>query len=297
MSEGAAPVSAGSVAPPRLVTAAPLAHLEWRPAASSGDLPLAVLLHGVGGGRQGFPATGAALAGLGFRVLAADQPGYGLSAPIDPYDLAGMADAVRRLIDWAAGEAGPSRGGEAARALVVGHSMGGMVAQELLATQPGVPVHALVLACTSPAFGSPQGDWQAKFVADRVAPLDAGLGMVGVAERLVPGMVSTQAVAEAQPRAMAVMARVPEATYRAALQSIVAFDRRAALPAIAVPTLCLAGEHDKTAPPEVMQRMAGKIPGAVYQCLNGAGHIANVEQPDAFNAALVGFLKANGFGS
>lgn len=252
---------------------------------------LVLLLHGIGGGQAMWDEAGSgtlqALADAGLRALALDFPGYGGSVGLQPVSLARMVDAVTALIRTYAPR----------RVALVGHSMGGMVAQELLAMQPGVPVHALVLACTSPAFGSPQGDWQAKFVADRVAPLDAGLGMVGVAERLVPGMVSTQAVAEAQPRAMAVMARVPEATYRAALQSIVAFDRRAALPAIAVPTLCLAGEHDKTAPPEVMQRMAGKIPGAVYQCLNGAGHIANVEQPDAFNAALVGFLKANGFGS
>jgi pimeloyl-ACP methyl ester carboxylesterase len=252
---------------------------------------LVLLLHGIGGGQAMWGETGSAtlqaLADAGLRALALDFPGYGGSAGLQPVSLASMVDAVVALLRIHAQR----------RVALVGHSMGGMVAQELLATQPDVPVHALVLACTSPAFGSPQGDWQARFVADRLAPLDAGLGMIGMAERLVPTMVSTQAVAEAQPRAMAVMARVPEATYRAALTSIVAFDRRAALPAIAVPTLCLAGEHDKTAPPEVMQRMAGKIPGARYQCLNGAGHIANVEQPDAFNAALVSFLKAHGFGS
>ena len=87
------------------------------------------------------------------------------------------------------------------------------------------------------------------------------------------------------------MAAVPEATYRTALQAIAAFDRRAALPPIAVPTLCLAGEHDRTAPPEVLQRMAQHIPGAHYQCLADAGHIANIEQPAAFHAALLAFLQ------
>ena len=88
-----------------------------------------------------------------------------------------------------------------------------------------------------------------------------------------------------------VMAAVPETTYRAALSAIAGFDRRSALPAIAVPTLLLAAEHDGTAPPDVMQRMAARIPGAEYTCLAGAGHIANVEQPAAFNAAVVSFLQ------
>jgi len=57
-----------------------------------------------------------------------------------------------------------------------------------------------------------------------------------------------------------------------------------------MPTLCLAAAHDRTAPPEVMQRMAVHIPGAEFVCLPDAGHIANVEQPQAFNDAVVQFL-------
>ncbi|MFO1330636.1 MAG: alpha/beta fold hydrolase [Rubrivivax sp.] len=250
-----------------------------------------LLLHGIGGGAAMWGEQGsdsvAALAGAGLRAVAVDLPGYGGSATLGPVSLAGMVDAVVALI----GTLAPRR------VALVGHSMGGMVAQELAATRPGVALHALVLACTSPAFGKPEGDWQAKFVADRLAPLDAGLGMPGMAAKLVPAMVSPQAVPGAQARALAVMARVPEATYRAALASIVAFDRRAALPAIAVPTLCLAAEHDRTAPPEVMQRMAAKITGAEYLCLSAAGHIANVEQPAAFNGAVLAFLQRHGFGS
>jgi 3-oxoadipate enol-lactonase len=84
---------------------------------------------------------------------------------------------------------------------------------------------------------------------------------------------------------------VPEATYRSALVAIAAFDGRDALPRITVPTLLLAAEHDRTAPHEVMQRMADRIPGSRYQCLAAAGHIANVEQPQAFNEAVLSFLR------
>jgi pimeloyl-ACP methyl ester carboxylesterase len=92
-------------------------------------------------------------------------------------------------------------------------------------------------------------------------------------------------------RCAAVMARVPEATYRAALHAIVGFDRRADLPRIAVPTLCLAGECDRNASPAVMQRMAQAIPGAEYRCLPGVGHLAAMEAPVPFHAALLDFLR------
>jgi 3-oxoadipate enol-lactonase len=161
--------------------------------------------------------------------------------------------------------------------------MGGMVAQELVATRAAGRCTRWCWPAPHPPSANRGRLAGEAFVADRLAPLDAGLGMAGVAERLVPGDGVDQAVAEAQPRAMAVMARVPEATYRAGAAGHRGLRPPRCAAAIAVPTLCLAGEHDKTAPPEVMQRMAGKIPGAVYQCLPGAGHIANVEQPDAFN--------------
>ena len=79
-------------------------------------------------------------------------------------------------------------------------------------------------------------------------------------------------------------------TYRAALHALVTFEQRAALPTITVPTLCLAGEHDSTASPTVVRRMAEKIPGARYLELHGAGHLMNFEQPEAFTEALLGFL-------
>jgi pimeloyl-ACP methyl ester carboxylesterase len=182
--------------------------------------------------------------------------------------------------------------------VLLGHSMGGMVAQACLAGAPPVggeggspPVHGLVLACTTAAFGKAGGTWQAQFIAERLAPLQAGLGMAGMARRLVPGLVAPGAPAVAVAMATEVMAAVPEATYRAALEAVAGFDGRAALPAMAVPTLLLAAEHDRTAPPEVMQRMAARIPGAEFACLAGAGHIANVERPAAFNAAVVSFLQ------
>jgi 3-oxoadipate enol-lactonase len=237
-----------------------------------------VLLHGIGGGSaiwgEGASGTVAALQGAGFEAEAINFPGYGGRAGLPT-----MQAMVRAALD-AAGEG----------AVLVGHSMGGMVAQAAAAASPA-QVQGLVLTCTSPAFGKADGTWQAQFVAQRLAPLDAGQGMAGVAALLVPGMVSPRARPGAVDAAQAIMARVPEATYRAALQAIVTFDGRAALAQLTMPTLLLAAEHDRTAPPEVMRRMAERIAGSTYQCLSGAGHIAGVEQPQAFNAAVLAFLR------
>ena len=240
-----------------------------------------LLLHGIGGGQSmwldGGSGTANALSQAGYRALAIDLPGYGDSdgAP----DMDSMVQAVLDVAEHIG----------AARTVLLGHSMGGMVAQEVAARYPQ-RLNGLILACTSASFGKADGAWQAQFVAERLAPLDAGLGMAGMAQKLVPGLVSPQAPAAALQIAVDVMARVPEATYRSALRAIAGFDRRAALAQIAVPTLLLAAEHDRTAPPEVMQRMAARIAGSSYHCLADAGHIANLEAPAAFNAAVLAFL-------
>jgi pimeloyl-ACP methyl ester carboxylesterase len=237
-----------------------------------------LLLHGIGGGRSIWSDTVEALLAAGYCALAIDFPGYG-GAPGTPTMDAMVGAAAAAVAGCGAGPV-----------IVVGHSMGGMVAQELVA-RGAAAVQGLVLACTSASFGKADGAWQAKFVAERLAPLDAGLGMAGMARQLVPAMVAPTASDAAKQASIDVMARVPEATYRVALRAIAAFDRREALPRIAVPTLCLAAAHDRTAPPEVMQRMAQRIPGADYLCLADAGHIANVEQPAAFQAAVLSFLQ------
>lgn len=260
-----------------LVTAAPLAHLRWNPPGPARGW--AVLLHGVGGGRQAWDGVAPTLARLGWQVAAVDLPGYGLSPTIDPYHLEGLAAQVLALMDFL----------DAPRALLVGHSMGGMLAQEIHALAPQ-RVHSLVLASTSPAFGKPDGDWQRDFLRQRFAPLEAGLGMSGLAAQLVPTMLGPQARPEDAQAAQALMAGVPEATYRAALAALVAFDRRAALPDIHVPTLVITGEHDSAAPPAVAQRMAQKIPRAALSILPGAGHLAPIEQAAAFARALDVFL-------
>jgi len=114
-----------------------------------------------------------------------------------------------------------------------------------------------------------------------------------LADRLVPSMLAPEADWQAREDAAAMMAMVPQVSYRAALRAIVSFNRLADLERIRVPTLCLAGEHDHNASPTVMRRMAEHIAGAQYQCLDGVGHLANIERPALFNAAVLQFLQTH----
>ena len=246
-----------------------------------GDGPTAVvMLHGVGGGSAAWAGQLDSFAAAGYRAVAWDAPGYGRSPAIAPYDMVGLARSLEALVDALA----------APRVVLLGHSMGGMLAQEAAVAFPR-KIAGLVLSATSPAFGRPGGDWQQAFLRERLGPLDAGKTMADLAPALVGGMVGPDADPAGVRRAIEVMSCVSGATYRKALAAIVGFDRRTALGAIAVPVLAVAGEHDATAPAAVMEKMAAKIPGAEYALLAGCGHLANLERPRAFDAAVLGWLR------
>jgi 3-oxoadipate enol-lactonase len=248
-----------------------------------GSGPTILMLHGIGGGSQAFAPQLESFSSRGFRAVAWDMPGYGSSSPIEPYTFKGLAQSAAALIETL----DPS--GANAPVILLGHSMGGMVAQELIARRPGL-VRALVLSGTSAAFGNTDGAWQQRFINERMAPLDAGRQMSDVAAQLVPGMVGVTALPEGVRLAREVMSNVPAATYRAALSALVTFDRKNNLENIRVPTLLIAGEQDKNAPPAVMQRMAQRIAHAEYLELAGVGHLANLEAPELFDAAVLSFL-------
>jgi 3-oxoadipate enol-lactonase len=245
-----------------------------------GGGPTVLMLHGIGGGHLAFAPQVETLASSGYRAVAWDMPGYGHSAPIEPYTFKGLAQSCIHLIESL----------QASDVILLGHSMGGMVAQEVVLRRPDL-VSRLVLVGTSPAFGKPDGDWQREFIAQRTAPLDAGKSMAELAEILVPRMVGPASLPEGVRLATHCMGMVPAATYRRALECIVTFDRRQNLGNIAVPTLLIAGEHDRNAPPAVMKKMAEAIPKGTYLEMKGIGHLQNLEAPDDFDALLLNFLS------
>jgi 3-oxoadipate enol-lactonase len=229
-----------------------------------------VLLHGIGGPSWGELVPGA---------LDWPMPGFAGTPPLAPMTFPALTQALKEALD--------AHGIE--RATLVGHSMGGMVAQDFVATWPE-RVAKLVLYGTTPAFGGRDPAFAEAFLKARLGPLEDGRGMAAAAPEMLAGMFPPGADPEAMPKAVAAMSAIPEAVYRDTVRCLTTFDRRASLPGIGVPTLLTAGELDQAAPLKTMQRMAEAIPGARLTVIPRAGHMIHLEQPAAFRAALLPFL-------
>ena len=250
-------------------------------AAGDPSLPPLVFLHGIGGAARAWRGQ-LAFFGDRYRAIAWDMPGYGGSAALPTVSIAALAEALRDFLEQVG----------ATKPILVGHSIGGMIVQQLLAKNPRIAA-AVILAQTSPAFGKPDGDWQKAFIEARLGPLDRGETLVSLAPTLVKELVGDDPDPAGIELARDCMACVPEATYRATMLALMGFDLRNALKNIEVPTLVLSGSRDNNAPAPMMAKMASYIPRAKYIELEGAGHLVNLERPAAFNAALDQFLKAD----
>jgi 3-oxoadipate enol-lactonase len=250
-------------------------------AAGDAGSPPIMFLHGIGGAARGWRNQLDAF-GKRYRAIAWDMPGYGGSSPLPAVSIATLADALRDFLEQVG----------AIKPVLIGHSIGGMIVQQLLAKSPDI-ARAVVLAQTSPAFGKADGDWQKTFIDARLGPLDRGETMRSLAPSLVKELVGDDPDVGGMELARDCMASVPEATYRAAMLALLGFDQREALKSIKVPTLVLSGSKDQNAPAPMMAKMATYIPSAAYVEIEGAGHLVNLERPDIFNAALDRFLQAN----
>ena len=248
-------------------------------AKGAADLPPLVFLHGIGGAARAWRGQLDAF-GDQYRAIAWDMPGYGGSAPLQSVSIAALAGALKDFLL----EVG------AVKPILVGHSIGGMIVQQLLAHDPMIAEY-VVLAQTSPAFGRSDGDWQKEFLDARLGPLDRGETMASLAPKVVAGLIGDDADPDGIELACACMASVPEASYRAAMMSMLGFDLRKSLGQISVPALVISGTKDKNAPAPMVKKMASFIPNATYVELEGVGHLVALEQPKEFNAVLHDFLR------
>jgi len=246
--------------------------------AGSRDKPVMMMLHGIGGSAESFEPQMQAFSG-DFHVVAWNMPGYGGSTPLQPLSFEALAGALAEFMD----DIG------AATAHIVGHSIGGMVAQQFVAAYPK-RVSSLVLVATSAAFGGRDGEFQRQFIADRLGPLDHGATMKELAAAIVDSLTGDNPDPETIKLAYRTMSGVSEATYRTNMELLVTFDLRKNLGDIRTPVLLVAGEKDANAAPAVMEKMGGFIPGARFECVKDAGHLVNLEQPAVFNNLLRNFL-------
>ena len=172
-----------------------------------------VFIHGVGGSALAWQPQVEAFRAAGYAPLALNLPGYGGRPAIEHIDFEQFSEDVEAQIARAGFE----------RPVLVGHSLGGMIAQTMLRRKPD-GYQSVVLVGTSPAFGRPDGDFQKKFVADRLAPLASGRTMPELAAGMINEIIGINADPKGRETAIASMASAPAATYKACVEAIVPFD-------------------------------------------------------------------------
>jgi pimeloyl-ACP methyl ester carboxylesterase len=242
----------------------------------AGSGPLLVLVHGAASDSRIWRPQIDALAEE-FTVLAWDEPGAGRSPDVpSDFVLADYADCLAALIRSL--DLGPAR--------VAGLSWGGTVTLELYRRHPEL-VAALILADTYAGWkGSlPEAEVRARVEGVRT--------MVAVGEErfdpTLPGLFAGDPPAEFVPLLEAMAADVRPASMKTALLVMAEADQRDLLPTIAVPTLLIWGEEDGRSPLTVARQFEQAIPGAQLVVIPGAGHVTNLEQPQAFNDAIRDF--------
>jgi pimeloyl-ACP methyl ester carboxylesterase len=239
------------------------------------DSPVLVLLPGLGGSRLSWEPQLQSLA-TGIRVIAWDMPGYGASPALDgPVTFTTLADSVVDLFDELQVDA----------AHLAGISFGGMIAQYVAARYPS-RVLTLTLLSTSPAFGL-DGTKPDEWRAARLAPLDEGREPADFAGDVLAAIAGPDISPDALHGQRAAMARVPGSALRTSIDCLVTHDSRALLPTISAPTLCAVGELDQETPVAYAFALADLIPHARLVVIPHAGHLVNVEAPDAVNQLLL----------
>ena len=216
----------------------------------------------------------------GFRVLRYETRGHGQTeAPKGAYTLDQLADDALALLK-ALG---------IAKTHWVGLSMGGMIGQTLALKAPHV-FASLSLCDTSsrvPAEAKPQ--W-----ADRIKTAETQ-GMEPLVESTL-GRWFTEPFRKSRKDVVdkvAVMIRnTPVAGYAGCCAAISTLDVTDKISAIKLPTIAIVGEDDPGTPVAAHKVIVEKIAGAKLEILKSAAHLSNMEQPEAFNKALSGFLAS-----
>jgi 3-oxoadipate enol-lactonase len=214
----------------------------------------------------------------GFRVLRYDTRGHGgTDAPDGPYSFDLLAGDVVGLL----GALGISR------TCFIGLSMGGMIGQVLGMKHPGV-LDGLVLcdtSCVMPDDARPV--W-----SERIASVQAE-GMEGQVEPTIERWFTApyrQAHSGDLDPVRDLIRKTNPAGYIGCCHAIRSLDFSDQIAGITVPTLIIVGEDDPGTPVSAARAIHDRIEGSDLVILKSAAHLSNMEQPEAFNAAISAFL-------
>jgi len=214
----------------------------------------------------------------GYRVLRYDTRGHGASgAPAGSYTLEILADDAVGLLD-ALG---------IAKTHFVGLSLGGMIGQTIAIRHPRV-LRTLSLCATSSGYPDHmKGMWKDRIEAAGAHGLAPSLGTT-LDRWFSPAFVAARPDLVDPVKAM--ILATPVAGYIGCCHAISKLDTTDRLDRVAVPTIVIVGADDPGTPVSMSEIMHARIPGSELVVLPGVRHLCNIEAPEAFNAALTGFL-------
>jgi pimeloyl-ACP methyl ester carboxylesterase len=242
----------------------------------SGAEPAVLCVHGYCQSSAYWVPTLDRLAAAGRRGLAPDLPGFGASAGRPgPYTMEAYADGLAALLD--------ARGLE--RVVLVGGSMGGVVAQHLTLRHPKRVVRLLLVATgaatADPAAALARADAveAAPWSREAVRPIVAGFFRAPPGVETVEQFLSIAAMASQRAAVEAARSNAGSRTLER-------------LAEIAVPTLIVQGRHDRARTVEHGAAMRERIPGARLEVLEQSGHTPQLEEPEPFHRLALPFLLA-----
>ncbi len=244
----------------------------------SSEGPVLVLLHAFPLDRQMWQPQIGPLSTKA-RVLALDLPGFGGSSPT-PFTVDSAADQVAALL---------KKLGITSRVVVAGLSMGGYVAMAFARRHPD-QLAGLILADTK----SEADDEKAREGREKTIALTREAGVQGVIEQLLPKLLCEHTITS-RPQVVDEVRRIAAGQSTEAVVNALAAlrDRPDATPGlenISATTLVLVGEHDVITPPLAASAIGAKVWGSEVVAIPSAGHLSNLENPDAFNAAVLEFV-------
>jgi len=240
--------------------------------AGSGDAMPIVFLHGVGSDKSVWHPQ---LAHFGKTrcAIAFDYPGYGDSDP---------APESTTRDDYAAAILSAMRELGIGRAHVCGLSLGGVVAIAMHHAEPG-RCASLILADTFAVHPDGRAIYERSLAGSRDLP--------AMAEARVDILLAQPADAQVRREVVETMSRIDPAAYRIGTEAVWLADQRDRASAIGVPTLVICGDEDRPTPPDLSREINAMIAGSQLVMIPDAGHLTNLERPNAFNALVGDFIR------
>jgi 3-oxoadipate enol-lactonase len=241
-------------------------------AAGGGEASPIVFLHGVGSDKsvwrpqlEHFGATRGA--------IAFDYPGYGDSDP---------APQGTTRDDYAAAILSAMRELGLERAHVCGLSLGGVIA---IAMHHAAPDRCASLILADTFAVHPEG----RAIYER--SLAGSSDLPATAEARVDVLLAQPADPHVRREVVETMSRIDPAAYCIGAEAVWLADQRDRAAAIRVPTLIICGDEDRPTPPGLSRELHAMIHNSGLAMISSAGHLTNLEQPDAFNTLVGEFVR------